>query len=392
VRETDYTSTRFGVLTKIPGDKWAFPYFLPHELPRNVELDSQTVFALSEADAALGQLAGLGQLIQDPELLLGPALTQEALSSSRIEGTQASLSEVLAAESDDGFPRDENLQEVDNYLAAARQGMELLSSLPISQRFFRALHETLMDSVRGEEKSPGDLRESPVWIGSATARPETAKFVPPHQTHIADLLDDWEVFVNEPPLMPALVRCALMHYQFETIHPFLDGNGRIGRLLIGFMLVSEDRLPAPILYISGYFENHRDEYYQRLQAVRERGELDEWVQFFCTAVAAQARDGSARIRALVEIRERYRREVHGSRSSLPGLIDLIFRNPVITVSSVSRALSLSQPGASNLVRQAAERGWVRSVGRWGRGGKERWIASEIWRAVASPLDVDETQG
>lgn len=388
MREMDFTSHDFGSITKIPGDKWAFPFFMPNPLPRSLLLREETVLALSEADAALGQLAGSGQLIQEPELLLGPSLTQEALSSSRIEGTQASLSEVLSAESDDVPIRDENLREVNNYLAAARQGMTLLESLPITQRFFCLLHGTLMSEVRGEEKSPGEIRRSPVWIGSTNAKPETAKFVPPHQTCLGELIADWEGFVNDPVQMPALVKCALMHYQFETIHPFLDGNGRIGRLLIGFTLVAEGRLPAPILYISGYFENHRQEYYDRLQAVRERGEIDEWIQFFCAAIASQANDSARRIASLVEIRERYRKASQSDRSALPGLIDIIFRNPVITVATVQRTLKIAQPTASGLIRKAEERGWVSSMGKWGRGGRQRWLAREVWAAVASPVDID----
>lgn len=389
MREADFTSQEFGRITRIPGDKWSFPYFLPKQLPRELELTNDTVIALSEADAALGQLNGLGQLIREPELLLGPSLTQEALSSSRIEGTQASLSDVLSAESEDILIRDENLREVANYIRATNQGMKLLDTLPVTQRFFSALHETLMSDVRGEEQSPGELRRSPVWIGSPTAKPENAKFVPPHQIHIGDLLTDWESFVNEPVRMPLIVKCALMHYQFETIHPFLDGNGRIGRLLIGFMLVSEHRLPAPILYISGYFERNRQEYYERLQAVLERGEINEWIQFFCAAVTAQSNEGAIRIGSLIEIRERYRREAHGERSALPGLIDLIFHNPVITVRSVQRALRISQPTASSLIHRTEQRGWVKLVSRSGRGGKGRWIATEIWRAVASPIDVED---
>lgn len=390
MRLGDFTSQDFGWITQIPGDKYAFPYFLPKPLSRSLTLSSETVLALSEADLALGQLAGLGQLVKDPELLLGPSLAQEALSSSRIEGTQASLSQVLAAETTDGPVLNENLREVDNYLSAAKQGMTLLEKLPISQRFFCQLHATLMKDVRGEEKSPGEIRRSPVWIGSPNARPETAKFVPPHQSHLGDLLADWERFVNESVPLPILVKCALVHYQFETIHPFLDGNGRIGRLLIGFMLVAEQRLPAPVLYISGYLENHRQEYYERLQAVREKGEIDEWIQFFCAAVSKQANDSAARISALVEIRERYRSSVRSERSALPGLIDIIFSNPVITVSSVQRTLGVSQPTAAATIRKAIEYGWVRSMGRWGRGGKERWLAREIWEAVASPIDQEAT--
>ncbi|WP_258366982.1 Fic/DOC family N-terminal domain-containing protein [Curtobacterium sp. ME-Dv--P-122a] len=344
--------------------------------------------AVSRADIAIGRLAGLGQLIQEPELLLGPSMAQEALASSRIEGTQASLSDVLSVENDDEI-LDEDLREVDNYLRAAREGVALLADLPITQRFICSLHETLMREVRGDEKSPGELRRSPVWIGSPNARPETARFIPPHQDHLPETLDDWERFVNAPlDSMSVTVKCALMHYQFETIHPFLDGNGRIGRLLIGFSLIADGILPAPILHISGYFEQHRTEYYERLQAVRERGEVNEWIQFFAEAVTVRANDSAERIRKLVEIRERYRLAARTERSALPGLVDVIFKNPVLTVASVRRALGVSQPTASALLRRAEEYGWLRSLGRAGRGGRERWRADEIWNAVAGSLDED----
>ena len=378
-----YVSNRFGQLTTNATGAWRHPYFLPSPIPRELALGTETIAAVSRADLALGRLSGLAMLINDPELLLGPAMAQEALSSSRIEGTQASLSDVLSAESADEPIEDENLREVSNYLDAAAQGRELMKAWPLTQRFFCALHSTLLTNVRGEEKFPGELRRSPVWIGSPNARPETARFIPPHHDRIGDLLADWERFVNEPATMPSVLRAALMHYQFETIHPFLDGNGRIGRLLIGFLLVADGVLSTPILPISGYFERNRDEYYDRLQSVRERGEIEEWMQFFCEGVEQQANQAAARIRALVEIRERYRQETINDRSALTSVVDLVFRNPVVTVSAVMRHAGVSRPSASAALRRAESHGWLRSAGRWGRGGRERWIATEVWSAVSS---------
>lgn len=383
MRTDRYISTRFGELTTNPTGTWTHPYFLPTLIPRELTLGADSLAAVSRADLALGRLSGLAMLVNDPELLLGPSMAQEALSSSRIEGTQASLSDVLSAESADEPVEDENLREVSNYLNAAAQGRELMQKWPITQRFFCALHMTLLTDVRGEEKFPGALRRSPVWIGSPNARPETARFIPPHHERIGELLADWERFVNEPSTMPPVLRSALMHYQFETIHPFLDGNGRIGRLLIGFVLVADGVLTAPILPISGYFERNRDAYYDRLQAVRERGEIEEWVQFFCEGVEQQANQAAARIRALVEIRERYRRETISDRSALTSVVDLVFRNPVVTVSAVMRHADVSRPAASAALRRAESRGWLRSAGRSGRGGRERWIAIEVWAAVSN---------
>lgn len=382
MRPESYTNSKFGRLATDAVGPWPHPYFLPASIPRELSLGPETVAAISRADLALGRLSGLALLIDDPDLLLGPSMAQEALSSSRIEGTQASLSEVLSAESSDESVQDENLREVANYLSALAQGRELLKSWPLTQRFFCALHATLLTGVRGEEKFPGELRKSPVWIGSPNARPETARFIPPLHEHLGALLDDWERFVNEPSNMPPVLRAALMHYQFETIHPFLDGNGRIGRLLIGFELMHDGVLESPILPISGYFEEHRLEYYERLQSVRERGEIEEWVQFFSRGIEQQANASGARIRALVEIRERYRGQTIGDRSSVNLIIDLILRNPVVTVSAVVRSTGVSRPTASALLRRAEENGWVTSAGRRGVGGRERWIATEIWAAVA----------
>ncbi|MDZ8173082.1 Fic family protein [Microbacterium xanthum] len=384
-----YVNDRFGSLTTNPIGAWPHPFFLPTPIPRTLVLSPESMAAVSRADIALGRLSGLAMLIDDPELLLGPAMAQEALSSSRIEGTQASLSDVLSAESSDEPIADENLREVNTYLDAAAQGRELLREWPLTQRFFCALHETLLTGVRGEEKFPGELRRSPVWIGSPNARPETARFIPPHHDRLGELLADWERFVNEPSTMPSVLRAAMMHYQFETIHPFLDGNGRIGRLLIGFLLVSDGVLSAPILPISGYFERNRDEYYDRLQAVRERAEIEEWVQFFSEGVEQQANQSAARIRALVEIRERYRRETINDRSALTSVVDLVFRNPVVTVAAVVRHAGVSRPAASAALRRAESRGWLRSAGRWGRGGRERWVATEIWTAVTTEDAFDD---
>jgi len=383
VRSDRYVSSRFGALVTNPTGAWTHPYFLPAPIPRELLLSAESFAAVSRADIALGRLSGLAMLIDDPELLLGPAMAQEALSSSRIEGTQASLSDVLSAESSGEPIEDENLREVGNYLAAATQGRELMQTWPLTQRFFCALHDTLLADVRGEEKFPGELRRSPVWIGSPNARPETARFIPPHQDRLGELLADWERFVNEPSTMPPVLRAALTHYQFETIHPFLVGNGRIGRLLIGFTLVADGVLSTPILPISGYFERNRDAYYDRLQAVRERGEIEEWVQFFCEGVEQQANQAASRIRALVEIRERYRRATINDRSALTAVVDLVFRNPIVTVAAVVRHAGVSRPAASAALRRAEARGWLRSAGRWGRGGRERWIATEIWAAVSS---------
>jgi Fic family protein len=376
-----FNAPEFGKAEREPGNKWAFWYFKPEEMPRDLVLEPATVDALSEADAALGQLQGLGRLIRDPELLLGPYITREAVASSRIEGTETSLSEVLQAEAGGGESRDEDVAEVERYVAATRHGLRMIQELPISRRLVCEVHRVLLDSVRGKEKLPGEFRKTPVWVGSTTDSPDTATFVPPLPDQIPDLFADWEQFVNEESRRPVLVRAALMHYQLETIHPFLDGNGRIGRLMIGLLLIETKRLPTPLLYLSGYLETHRREYYDRLQAVRERGEIQEWLQFFLTAVKRQAEDASQRATKLVDLRETYLDEASKTRSSLPGLVAVLFRNPYVTVSRAEHALTLTNQGARNLIRDAERRGWLTNIGTHGRGGKTYWVAQDIFSVI-----------
>ena len=270
---------------------------------------------------------------------------------------------------------------MERYIKAARHGYQQLQHLPITLRLIKEVHGVLLAGVRGQEKLPGEVRRTPVWIGSTNDSPETATFVPPIPSVLPDALTDWEDFVNTPGSVPVLVRCALMHYQFETIHPFLDGNGRIGRLLINLLLLEEKRLTRPLLYISGYLESRRSEYYDRLQAVRERGEIEQWIQFFLAAVKSQADDAVVRAGALVDLRERYIDDSSKVRSNLSGLVKLLFANPYMTVTRAQRALNLTNAGARNLVRDAEARGWLQEIGTSGRGGRTFWVAGEIFQII-----------
>ncbi|MDQ1124221.1 Fic family protein [Microbacterium trichothecenolyticum] len=386
---TRFADSAFGRATREPGKKDAFVYYLPKPVPRQLDLSAAVVSSLSEADAALGHLQGLGTLITDPTLLIGPYLRREALASSRIEGTQASLSEVFQAEID-ADARNDDTAEVHRYVEATKQAYELAVTLPLTQRLILQVHETLLTGVRGEEKSPGEFRRSPVWVGRAGATPDTATFVPPLPNHLGELLTDWERFVNDDGrVLPALIQAALMHYQFETIHPFLDGNGRIGRLLINLILMERNRLSLPLLYLSNYFETHREEYYERLQAVRETADIEGWLVFFLDAVRAQAEDAVSRSRRLIAIRESYHAEAIKERSSLPRLVDIIVRNPFVTVKSIQDGLELTNQGARNLIKNAETRGWLRSLGTHGRGGRERWYAPAILEVIETPMRYED---
>jgi Fic family protein len=353
---------------------WAF---VPEALPRELALDAETVMLLSEADSALGRLAGAGRQLPNPHLLVNAYITREAVSSSTIEGTQASVTEVFDAAVTGETSRDD-VREVLNYIRALEHGVARLDGgFPISLRLIREMHSVLVEGVRGHEKTPGEFRRSQNWISSPDNRPSTARFVPPPVDALATALADWEKYMHdELPRLPLLVRCALLHYQFETIHPFLDGNGRLGRLFIVLYLKDKGRLPAPLLYLSSYFEQRKSEYYDRLQFVRERGEVVVWLRFFLHGVAVQATDAVDRAEQLSDLRESYRSKLRGSRSRAPEVVDLLFANPVLTVRSVQGHLGFSQPGATNLLRELTGHGILRELGV-GPGVRHRWFATDV---------------
>lgn len=385
VDPTRFVAPEVGRAIKGPGP-WGFYRFVPEPMARVLPLDATTVLALSNADSTLGRLAGAGRLLPNPHVLVDPYVTREAVASSRIEGTQASLSEVLAANATGHRKPGSDVREVQNYIDALNLGLRRLSEIPLSLRLIREVHAVLMEGVRGQERRPGEFRTTPNWIGSATDTPDNATFVPPLPEEMGPLLDDLERFLNEEVRLPVLVRCALAHYQFETIHPFLDGNGRLGRLLAVFYLVQRQILPQPLLYLSAYFEQHRGAYYDHLQAVRERGSMQEWLQFFLTAVAVQARDAIERAERLADLREHYRLELASSRSRASEVVDLMMANPFITVRQVQERLGVTQPGALNLLRGIEGRGWLQDLGTLGRGGRTYWVAPEVLSVIADASD------
>lgn len=336
---------------------------------------------LSEADAALGRLAGAGRLLPDPHLLVNAYITREAVASSRIEGTQASVTEVFDA-AVTGTSARADVQEVRNYILALRHGLERLQEgFPISLRLIREMHKVLLTGVRGQERTPGEFRQTQNWISSPDNQPRTARFVPPTVENMWRALDDWEKYLHDSePQLPLLIRCALMHYQFETIHPFLDGNGRIGRLFIILYLVDRGHLPTPLLYISSYFDHRKEEYYDRLQFIRERGEIHDWLDFFLLGIAGQAADAVNRAEELSDLREQYRLRLQGSRSRAIEVAGMLFANPIMTVRAVQEHLGVSQPGATNLLRTLTTEGIVREVGE-GPGTRHRWFADDVLRVL-----------
>jgi Fic family protein len=377
-----YQATMFGSVKRTIGRYGYFAYF-PQPIPRSVEVAMPSVSLLADAEAALGRLAGAGRLLPNPHFVARPYLLREAVSSARIEGTQTDVQEVLDAVATEAEPN-ADVEEVVNYIRALDVGIELASRVPLGVRVIRTMHEILLAGVRGRERQPGELRRSQNWIGAPGATPETAIFVPPPPEELGDLLADWERFANLEDGMPALVCAALLHYQFETLHPFLDGNGRLGRLLIVFYLITRGRLPAPLLYLSPYLEERRDEYFACLQGVRERGDFDAWLRFFLRGVEAQANDAVARAERLLDLRERYRAATTTLRSQAASLVDLVFETPVLTTRLVETRLSVARPTALRLLSQLEDLGILTEI-ETGARGRRRWIAREVLDMQTKPI-------
>lgn len=334
---------------------WAF---LPNPLPPSFSWDPELVHALSEADRALGQLAGLGRALPNPHLLIRPFIRREAVLSSRIEGTQTDLPLLYAYEAGQltlpGFeptPPEADMHEVLNYVRALEYGLERLHTLPISLRLLREVHEKLMRGVRGEQATPGEFRRSQNWIGAPGSTLNAATYVPPPPAELMDTLAALEEYLHAEDTLPPLVRLALIHYQFEAIHPFLDGNGRIGRLLITLLLVHWGLLPMPLLYLSAYFEHRRDEYYRLLLEVSASGAWRAWLIFFLTGVAEQAIDAVQRASKLQDLQIEWSRRLSRTRSSanLLRLANFLFDMPVLTIPDAAKALEVTYVTGQRLV-------------------------------------------
>ncbi len=316
--------------------------YVPDPLPPRLAWSDALAAALSRADLAVGRLAGEGRRLPNPQLLIRPFVRREAVLSSRIEGTQATLGELLAAEAGAAVERSpKDLHEVGNYVVALEYGVERLGALPLSLRLVRELHEKLMRGVRGDPATPGEFRRSQNWIGPAGCTLAGASFVPPPPEYLMDCMGAWEKFLHDDAL-PPLVHAALTHSQFEAIHPFLDGNGRGGRLLITLLLVERQVLPSPLLYLSAYFEATRPEYYSRLSGVTDRGEWEEWLAYFLAGAAAQAEDALDRIRRIDELQSRWRERLVRVASRLPEkAIGLFAENPYWSVVRLAERLDVA---------------------------------------------------
>lgn len=330
--------------------------FIPAGLPPNpaIRVQGELQSLLSNADRALGRLDGSVYTLPHPDLFVAMYVRKEAVLSSQIEGTQSSLQDVLAAEAKVLSPdRPRDVDEVFNYIAAMNYGLDRLASLPVCVRLISEIHERLVQGVRGDHLTPGQVRTSQNWIGPAGSTINEASFIPPPPHEVPRLLGDLERFLHADTDLPLLVKIGLAHAQFETIHPFLDGNGRIGRLLITFLLCEKKVLVKPVLYLSWYFKRHRQDYYDNLQRVRDRGDWERWLAFFLRGVDEVSRQATETARRLLELRERHREQIAGNLGHAAGrghrILEHLFVQPIISVTQVRDLIGCTYPAANNLV-------------------------------------------
>jgi Fic family protein len=331
--------------------------FVPAPLPPPLEWSAGLAAQLSEADRAIGRLAGEGRRIPNPHQFIRPFVRREAVLSSRIEGTQATLGELLAAEAGAAVDRSPaDLREVGNYVTALEHGALRLKQLPLSLRLVRELHERLMHGVRGDTATPGEFRRSQNWIGAPGSTPATAAYVPPPPDQLMDCLGAWERYLHDTTL-PPLVHAALIHSQFEAIHPFQDGNGRVGRLMITLMLLDRKLLPAPLLYLSAYFDMTRDQYYARLQGVTEHGEWEAWVSYFLAGVLSQSMDALSRIERIDALAMDWRKRIEATASrTTEGVLAELMKNPFVRVKALAERLDVAFTTAQRAVDRLADAG------------------------------------
>lgn len=351
--------------------------FMPRPLPPEpaVDLTGDLQQQLSNADRALGRLDGSVETLPNPNLFVYMYVRKEAVLSSQIEGTQSSLQDLLAAEAqlregvaDDAF-------EVVNYVRAMNLGLERLRELPVSIRLIREIHHELMQGARGQHLTPGQLRQSQNWIGPAGSTITTAAFIPPPPHEVPSLLGDIETFLHRIDDVPLLVKIGLAHAQFETIHPFLDGNGRVGRLLITFLLCERKTLQKPVLYLSHYFKRHRQEYYDRLQAIRDEGDWEGWLTFFLQGVTEVSLEAAETAKKILGLREEHRRQINDRLGRMAGnghrVLERLYEKPIVSVDDVRGITGTTFQAANMTVQRLVELGVLQEM--TGRARNRRFL-------------------
>jgi Fic family protein len=361
--------------------------FIPNPLPPAIDFSEKLMRVLSDADRLIGQLAGEGRSLRNPHLLIRPFVKREAVLSSRIEGTQATLGELLASDAGAVVQRSpDDLREVANYVVALEHGMARLESLPLSLRLVRELHEKLMQGVRADRATPGQFRRSQNWIGPPGCTLANASYVPPPADELMNCLGQWEDFLQNRK-MPPLIQVALLHYQFEAIHPFLDGNGRVGRLLITLFLIERRILPTPLLYLSAFFEATRRDYYDRLAGVSHHAAWSDYLEYFLNGVARMSADALSRAERINSLLVKWRKSAAGTVSKTPlALIDLLAENPFWTITKAAERLEVAYTTAQRAVKTLESLGVIEQVSDVKRG--RVYCAKQIMAILDEPAAIE----
>jgi len=374
--------------------------FVPKPLPPDppLEFTPDIARALSEADTALGRLDGIVGVVPDPDLFVGMYVRREAVLSSQIEGTQSSLGDLLQEELEPAAEVVTDVQDIVRYVSAMNYGLKRLDSLPLSLRLIREIHEVLLRDGRGSTATPGEFRRTQNWIGPEGATLATASFIPPSAPEMKTALGDFEGFLHHERELPTLIEVGLAHAQFETIHPFLDGNGRVGRLLITLLLVEREVIARPLLYLSHYFKLHRLEYYDRLTAVRREGDWEGWIRFFLAGVRETATEATQTAKRIFELREEHRRMILDQNlgQNALSLLSELFRRPIVDVNLAAEIMSTSFATANGVVKKMEELGILKETTGQKRFRKYRYepyvaLFDEVGEEPTGPAEVTGPQ-
>lgn len=344
--------------------EYQYKSFLPQKINHTFTWDDPQINTMLEnATRALGELNAFTMIVPNVDMFIQMHITKEANTSSKIEGTKTEMDEILVAKNQIDPEKRDDWQEVRNYIDAMNSAIKELETMPISNRLIKNIHSILLNSVRGEAKQPGEFRKSQNWIGGASLT--TAYFIPPHEMQVSELMSDLEKFLhNEEIFVPHLIKIAIAHYQFETIHPFLDGNGRIGRLLITLYLVSNGLLKKPSLYLSDFIEKNKSAYYEALTKVRTDNDLAHWIKFFLEAVIVTANSGVKTFQNILSLKQEmdllvvsFGKKAHNASK----LLEFLYQRPIISISDIIEPLNVSKPTASSLVKEFEDKGILKEI-------------------------------
>ena len=349
-------------ITQLKGDA-KYRAFVPNLLPFEIKVNEQLHVLLSQADLALGRLDGIAETLPDVDFFILMYIKKEATLSSQIEGTQATFGDVLKAEvRAEGLETHKDVDEILNYIKAMNYGLKRLEKLPLSLRLIKEIHRILLAGVRGEKRGPGEFRVTQNWVGGTSIN--RASFVPPPPHELMPLLDNLEKFFYDKSPIPILIKAGLIHAQFENIHPFLDGNGRIGRLLITFYLCQQRVLNKPLLYLSDYFKKFRQEYYGKLQAFHENDDIEGWLEFFLEGIRQTSDEAVATSKKIIKIKEEDFKKITKLGRSVPKadlLLSYLFHTPLVTIKDVERIVGIKNPNALRLVNKFVRLGILKEI-------------------------------